>query len=680
MTKIKKSQSIRVMLFGMLSGVLFLGGAFACTTNEIDVLGDETLCENTKFSVTTTELEAGTPFTFSISASGTFYVDCGDGGTLSGNGVAGKVITRSGTTAAEYSCTWENAGANTIRFAGTATGYSTTDNVAAISFYGGNKTPTLIASIDGSLGAIFPTIGGGGNGYQPRFFETFRGASNFLGPIPDTLFSGVTGAPVSRMFNGTFRSTGLQTAIPSGLFSGLDGAPTNELFANTWRNCLNMTGPIPADLFAGIHGAPATKMFFGTFAANAKDGGEGWAGENGKITGSIPAELFAGISGAPATSMFHETFCGQSRLTGSIPENLFAGITGKPAQWMFGFTFNGCPGLTGGIPGNLFAGISGAPAASMFAFTFRYCSSLTGSIPENLFAGLDGAPAARMFRQTFFSCGGLTGAIPENLFAGIRGAPKTYMFMQTFYNCSNLTGPIPGNLFAGIRGAPAYGMFTGTFNGCSKLSGELPAELFAGISGVPAEEMFYGTFKNCSNLSGRLPAELFAGISGAPKSLMFNSTFDGCSSLTGYIPPTFFAGISKATTLDDQMAYVFKNSGLDTECPAGMTQYMTGFEDFFTGKVSCEIACTDGVVYNGECRQYCPVMRTLRVDDVEYPIFADKDGTPVLNLQKGNTTCYLYLEPGQEIGSLTTNINGRIYHVFRERIVIDDGLLSSPAE
>jgi hypothetical protein len=136
--------------------------------------------------------------------------------------------------------------------------------------------------------------------------------------------------------------------------------------------------------------------------------------------------------------------------------------------------------------------------------------------------------------------------------------------------------------------------------------------------------------------------------------------------LTGYIPPTFFAGISTSTTIDDQMTNVFNNSGLDTECPDGMTQYMTGFEDFFTGKVSCEMACTDGIMYNGECRAYCPVMRTLHVGDVEYPIFADRTGvSPVFNLQNGNTTCYLYLEPGRESGSLTTEYDSTVYHVFK---------------
>jgi hypothetical protein len=199
----------------------------------------------------------------------------------------------------------------------------------------------------------------------------------------------------------------------------------------------------------------------------------------------------------------------------------------------------------------------------MFLSTFKNCAGLTGSIPAGLFAGISGAPAFGMFRHTFFSCSGLTGSIPANLFAGIVGAPQGSIFLQTFANCSNLTGAIPENLFAGISGAPATWMFAGTFQNCSKLSGELPAELFAGISG-------------------------------APKSQMFNSTFAGCASLTGYIPPTFFAGIPTTPTIDDQMANVFKNSGLDTECPDGMTQYMTGFENFFTGKVSCEIVCDNG--------------------------------------------------------------------------------------
>ena len=179
---------------------LIVGTAHAaCNTDEIDALGDGTRCESAKFSITTITLDADDVVKFSISASGTFFVDCGDGGTLSGTGVSGKTITRTDTTNDTYTCTYSTGGAKTLNFGGVATAYTTSSNVAAISFYmASDGTQNKIAAISGSLGALFPTIGSGGEGNQPRFFETFRGASNFTGPIPSTLFSGVTGAPVSR--------------------------------------------------------------------------------------------------------------------------------------------------------------------------------------------------------------------------------------------------------------------------------------------------------------------------------------------------------------------------------------------------------------------------------------------------------------------------------------------------
>ena len=364
-----------------------------------------------KFQLTTTSMTANDTFKWSMSAAGTFYVDCGDNGVLSGTSVSGNTITRSNTTMAQYTCTYPNAGTHTIRFGGTATEYNNTTggssaSAVAIGFSTSNysnNTPTKIAGISGSLGAIFGTIGTGDTlSKQPRFFYTFDG-------------------------------------------------------------CSRLTGAIPSNLFAGISGAPATSMFNRTFSGC------------GGLTGSIPESLFAGISGAPAASMFANTFDGCSGLTGAIPSNLFAGIKGTPAPYMFSGTFFGCSGLTGSIPEKLFAGISGKPAASMFRNTLYNCSGLTGAIPENLFAGISGAPATYMFSNTFYNCSGLTGAIPESLFVGIKGAPANNMFASTFYGCSKLTGftdgtntvnYVPGNFLGTIKAATAsnqvYQMFQNT--------------------------------------------------------------------------------------------------------------------------------------------------------------------------------------------------------------------------
>ena len=417
-------------------------------------------------------------YTFRISATGTFYVYWGDGTV--------ETIKKTDTASTNYKHKYtdgKKANEHEIGLAGKATEYSTGETTAAISFYNYS-----IKSMRGCLGCIFSTITDESvavDARQPRFFRTFGGAA-LTGEIPETLFSGVAGVPVEKMFNETFWGCRNLTSIPENLFGEFDGA-AKEMFDSTFAGCTGLT--------------------------------------------SIPENLFAGIKGEPAQKMFYETFLNCTSLT-SIPENLFGEFDGA-ALMMFGYTFSGCTGLTN-IPENLFAGIKGAPAENMFNSTFSGCSNLSGEIPENLFAGIKGAPARGMFVSTFANCSNLTGEIPGNLFAGIKGAPAGDMFGGTFSGCSNLSGEIPENLFAGITGAPEYGMFSGTFKDCSNLSGEIPGNLFAGISGGRAVNMFSRTFSGCSGLTG-IGTGLFDGIAtnSSYVSDMFYETFRDCINLTG---------------------------------------------------------------------------------------------------------------------------------------------------
>ncbi len=464
---------LKTIIFTIILGMVYIMPTVAraaCAENEIDVLGDGTQCETAKFTILSMLYNTHV-FIFNISAQGTFYVDCGDGGTLSGTGVSGKTITRTDTTEATYTCTYQYPTYDSIRFGGMATVYNTT-NVSTIRF---DENLDVIEAISGSLGAIFPTIGTS----QPRFISTFEGCGDYgtSFTIPEELFTGIVGAPVSNMFYRTFANSLLYGSIPDGLFSGISGAPAESMFASTFAGCHYLTGSIPEGLFSGISGAPAESMFASTF--EMCDG----------LTGSIPAGLFSGISGAPAESMFSKTFSECSGLTGSIPEGLFSGISGAPAESMFASTFEMCRGLTGSIPAGLFSGISGAPAKSMFASTFAGCHYLTGSIPEGLFSGISGAPAESMFANTFNSCSGLTGSIPAGLFSGISGAPAKSMFLSTFSDCSGLSGSIPENLFGNLSGEGANLMFLGAFSYCSELSGYVPKNIFENITSTGT----YGT-------------------------------------------------------------------------------------------------------------------------------------------------------------------------------------------
>ena len=183
-----------------------------------------------KFSVTTTS--STTVLNFSMSARGTFYVDCGDNGVLSDNAgtttVDGKVITRSNTTAVTYTCTWASAGAHTVRFGGTGTGYSTDEYTAAVAFFvGADDTASgtnarKIASVSGSLYSLLPPTGSS-NGQIPRFYQTFRQTS--LTSIPSTLFNGYTNA-TKRMFMQTFFDCRQLTSVPETLFSSFTTGAT----------------------------------------------------------------------------------------------------------------------------------------------------------------------------------------------------------------------------------------------------------------------------------------------------------------------------------------------------------------------------------------------------------------------------------------------------------------------
>ncbi len=430
---------LKTIIITIIMGIMYMMPTVAraaCAENEIDVLGDGTQCETAKFAIRFMLYYDPFVFNFNISAQGTFYVDCGDGGTLSGTGVSGKTITRTDTTEATYTCTYQYDVYDQIRFGGMATGYNTT-NVSTIRF---NENPNVIEAISGSLGAIFPTIGTS----QPRFISTFEGCGdwNIDFTIPEELFTGIVGAPVSNMFYRTFADSLLYGSIPDGLFSGISGAPAESMFASTFSGCRYLSGSIPEGLFSGISGAPAKSMFASTF-----DYCSG-------LTGSIPEGLFSGISGAPAESMFARTFT-YTGITGSISENLFSGIYGAPAKGMFRSTF-AATGITGSIPGNLFGGISGAPAENMFSETFSGCSGLNGSIPGNLFSGISGAPAENMFNGTF-ALSGITGSIPENLFGNLSGEGAFAMFAETFYGCSNLSGYVPKNIFENITSPGEYG-------------------------------------------------------------------------------------------------------------------------------------------------------------------------------------------------------------------------------
>ena len=274
-----------------------------------------------KFVLETTSLSANKTFNFKISAAGTFTVDCGNGGVLSGDGVDGNTITRSETSIATYTCSYSAPGVKTIVFDGLATGYG---EDVAITFNTQTSTnngyTNPVNSISGSLGAIFPTLGSSDN-QIPNFYGTFKQCRS-LRYIPVNLFKGVTGVR-ANLFRETFDRCDSLEYIPTGLFDDIIGPGKDSMFRSTFNLCLNLRG-IPDGLFAGVT-STATNLFRYLFYGDTA------------MTGYIGPNVFAGlIANGSITinnTVWTSAFTGGNTLDTTCPEGTKTYNTGYESYW-----------------------------------------------------------------------------------------------------------------------------------------------------------------------------------------------------------------------------------------------------------------------------------------------------------------------------------------------------------
>ena len=554
------------------------------------------------FTITTTNLENNAVFKFNMSAAGTFHVNCGENGTLSGSNINGTEIVRSNSSEDTYTCTYSTGGVKTISFAGLATNYySTSETVPAIRF-GKNddsdttSTPDLIASISGNISTIFPQkSASAGNGLnEPRFRDLFRGATHITS-IPSTLFSDYT--IVSRsMYANAFKDCTSLTTIPNDLFANITSVSYNyshNVFLGTFENCTSLT-TIPAGLFDTITmGAGSlfkntfkgctslTTIPEGLFSKFTKTHDYSTSSFESTFEGctsltTVPERLFGGLNASTvAGSMFKNTFKDCTSLT-NTPGNLFATslvIDRRQSNNLFEGMFDGCTSLTTIRPG-LFSTGAMLPGSNMFTNTFRNCTSLT-TIPNGLFTGVT-TTASNMFNGTFQGCSSLT-TIPSGLFAALTSSNPN-LFANTFKDCTSLT-TIPTGLFNSITSS-ASSMFSDTFKGCTKLT-TIPDNLFANIT-TGADSMFANTFEGCTKLT-TIPSGLFANITTSASS-MFSSTFKGCTNLAT-IPGNLFTNIT--TGADSMFYYTFQNCTDLTAIPSGLVSNITtGYNYMFKGMFS----------------------------------------------------------------------------------------------
>jgi hypothetical protein len=232
---------------------------------------------------------SGKDISIYLSAQGNFTIDWGDGSAV-------ENITRTDTTLTDYSHKYTANGVYTVTLRGRATGYSSDEYTAAVRFSAQDNThASLIKTLKGDLGAIFPILNSSDTG-SPRFIETFTNSIE-LTSIPENLFAGLQGPPVSRMFYGTFHYCTSLTSIPAGLFAGISGPPAEHMFNSTFYGCMGLTS-IPENLFGNLSGPPAPYMFAYTFT-----GCMGLTGPSAKIGGQYLYELF------PTATTYHTRSC-----------------------------------------------------------------------------------------------------------------------------------------------------------------------------------------------------------------------------------------------------------------------------------------------------------------------------------------------------------------------------------
>ena len=108
--------------------------------------------------------------------------------------------------------------------------------------------------------------------------------------------------------------------------------------------------------------------------------------------------------------------------------------------------------------------------------------------------------------------------------------------------------------------------------------------------------MFHSVFFGCTGLT-QLPDGLFRNITRADV-YAFDYAFRGCRNLSGYVPPSMFAGlITAGSPYTNMMSDIFYGTNLDTSCPAGITQYTTGYEQYWNTGNGNAVSCGPSKIY-----------------------------------------------------------------------------------
>lgn len=481
------------------------------------------------FEMKTVDLDAGGEIGIGLALVGDVYIDWGDGNYTTINMMGDY-------QAEEIGHEYVTAGEYTIKIAANPRKYFS--GMDWTTFYVWPNES--LASIDGSLGRVFPTLS---NGSNPCFAYAFENAANLTGEIPADLFDGIHGQPNDYMYAGLFAGcSGLTGEIPAGLFGDLSGEWTEYLFDSVFGGCAGLTGEIPADLFAGLTGDLSDYALGYAFADCS-----GLTGPSAKIGNKYLYEIwpdateyqvegmYIGATGLSDWCQIPDLWRGGADLLCDSDAEFAVHVKTPSANSTFEFRLGAAGEFTvdwgdGDVEtivkdntdsvtythtyanaGDYVFGISGQATAyptdedggAAFTFYTNYSNTnqiynIRGSLGHVFGTLADGSQPR--FSNLFHRATNMTIVVPENLFAGIHGQPINNMFEGAF-DTAGIVG-FAGPLFAGISGTPTDSLYQFTFAYCNELSLPLPDGMFGNLTGDLGNSTFYGTFYQSHNMTG----------------------------------------------------------------------------------------------------------------------------------------------------------------------------------
>ena len=112
-------------------------------------------------------------------------------------------------------------------------------------------------------------------------------------------------------------------------------------------------------------------------------------------------------------------------------------------------------------------------------------------------------------------------------------------------------------------------------------------------------------------------------------------------------------------------------------CPSNYSAYTIGTIEYAcdtyvshidSNTPACLLMCTNGNIYTevNSCASLCANHHKLMTSTgLEFPLYATKQITPSINIQMGNSTCYVNLVNGESTNAINVQYDNKIYHTVK---------------